>query len=105
MRLLLEALPCPSLQEYYNKGDYVIREGEEGSTFYIIAQGKVRLQGLPLPTSCQHPTTKKAAFHPAGDGDPDHAGSQESSGHQHVTKGRLLWGEGAHQVAIRVHIS
>lgn len=28
-------------QEYYNKGDYIIREGEEGNTFYIIANGKV----------------------------------------------------------------
>ncbi|NXE79932.1 KGP2 kinase, partial [Cochlearius cochlearius] len=27
--------------EYYNKGDYVIREGEEGNTFFIIAKGKV----------------------------------------------------------------
>ncbi|NXJ99384.1 KGP2 kinase, partial [Corythaixoides concolor] len=27
--------------EYYDKGDYVIREGEEGSTFFIIAKGKV----------------------------------------------------------------
>nr|XP_010306153.1 PREDICTED: cGMP-dependent protein kinase 2-like [Balearica regulorum gibbericeps] len=27
--------------EYYNKGDYVIREGEEGNTFFIIANGKV----------------------------------------------------------------
>lgn len=31
-----------SQQEYYNKGDYVIREGEEGNTFFIIAKGKVR---------------------------------------------------------------
>uniref|UniRef100_A0A3B4ANG5 cGMP-dependent protein kinase n=1 Tax=Periophthalmus magnuspinnatus TaxID=409849 RepID=A0A3B4ANG5_9GOBI len=27
--------------EYYDRGEYIIREGEEGSTFYIIAQGKV----------------------------------------------------------------
>ncbi|KAM6261557.1 cGMP-dependent protein kinase 2 [Porphyrio hochstetteri] len=27
--------------EHYNKGDYVIREGEEGNTFFIIAKGKV----------------------------------------------------------------
>ncbi|KAF1404705.1 cGMP-dependent protein kinase 2, partial [Spheniscus humboldti] len=27
--------------EYYHKGDYVIREGEEGNTFFIIAKGKV----------------------------------------------------------------
>lgn len=29
--------------EYYNKGDYVIREGEEGNTFFIIAKGKVKV--------------------------------------------------------------
>ncbi|MBN3301111.1 cGMP-dependent protein kinase 2 [Amia ocellicauda] len=29
--------------EYYDKGDYVIREGEEGSTFYVIAKGKVKV--------------------------------------------------------------
>ncbi|XP_072289766.1 cGMP-dependent protein kinase 2-like [Eucyclogobius newberryi] len=27
--------------EFYNRGEFIIREGEEGSTFYIIAQGKV----------------------------------------------------------------
>ncbi|KAM9236690.1 cGMP-dependent protein kinase 2 isoform 1-T1 [Leptosomus discolor] len=27
--------------EHYDKGDYVIREGEEGNTFFIIAKGKV----------------------------------------------------------------
>ncbi|XP_053559205.1 cGMP-dependent protein kinase 2 [Bombina bombina] len=29
--------------EYYEKGDYIIREGEEGSTFFIIARGKVKV--------------------------------------------------------------
>ncbi|MCJ8746973.1 hypothetical protein PDJAM_G00147970 [Pangasius djambal] len=29
--------------EYYDKGDYVIREGEEGNTFYIIANGKIKV--------------------------------------------------------------
>ncbi|XP_069744324.1 cGMP-dependent protein kinase 2 [Narcine bancroftii] len=27
--------------DYYDKGDYIIREGEQGSTFFIIAKGKV----------------------------------------------------------------
>ncbi|XP_010562700.1 PREDICTED: cGMP-dependent protein kinase 2 isoform X3 [Haliaeetus leucocephalus] len=27
--------------EYYDKGDYIIREGEEGNTFFIISKGKV----------------------------------------------------------------
>nr|XP_033795940.1 cGMP-dependent protein kinase 2 isoform X1 [Geotrypetes seraphini] len=27
--------------DYYDKGDYIIREGEEGNTFFIIAKGKV----------------------------------------------------------------
>ncbi|KAG7465406.1 cGMP-dependent kinase 2 [Solea senegalensis] len=48
---LLENLPEEKLSkmvdclevEYYNKGEYVIREGEEGSTFFIIAQGKVKV--------------------------------------------------------------
>ncbi|XP_062873901.1 cGMP-dependent protein kinase 2 [Trichomycterus rosablanca] len=31
------------LEEYYDKGDYVIREGEEGNTFYIIANGKIKV--------------------------------------------------------------
>ncbi|XP_048366088.1 cGMP-dependent protein kinase 2 isoform X2 [Sphaerodactylus townsendi] len=29
--------------EYYDKGDYVIREGEEGNTFFVIARGKVKV--------------------------------------------------------------
>uniref|UniRef100_A0A8C9SVW3 cGMP-dependent protein kinase n=1 Tax=Scleropages formosus TaxID=113540 RepID=A0A8C9SVW3_SCLFO len=29
--------------EYYDKGDYIIREGEEGSTFYVIAKGKIKV--------------------------------------------------------------
>ncbi|XP_031426573.1 cGMP-dependent protein kinase 2 [Clupea harengus] len=29
--------------EYYDKGDHIIREGEEGNTFYIISKGKVKV--------------------------------------------------------------
>ncbi|XP_063050671.1 cGMP-dependent protein kinase 2 [Engraulis encrasicolus] len=29
--------------EYYDKGDYIIREGEEGNTFYILSKGKVKV--------------------------------------------------------------
>ncbi|XP_034968236.2 cGMP-dependent protein kinase 2 [Zootoca vivipara] len=29
--------------EYYDKGDYVIREGEEGNTFFVISKGKVKV--------------------------------------------------------------
>ncbi|XP_078387176.1 cGMP-dependent protein kinase 2 [Cetorhinus maximus] len=29
--------------DYYDKGDYIIREGEQGNTFFIIAKGKVRV--------------------------------------------------------------
>ncbi|XP_036620285.1 cGMP-dependent protein kinase 2 isoform X1 [Trichosurus vulpecula] len=29
--------------EYYDKGDYIIREGEEGSTFFILAKGVVKV--------------------------------------------------------------
>ncbi|XP_032868511.1 cGMP-dependent protein kinase 2-like isoform X1 [Amblyraja radiata] len=29
--------------DYYDKGDYIIRQGEQGSTFFIIAKGKVQV--------------------------------------------------------------
>lgn len=31
-----------SFQDYFEKGEYIIREGEEGNTFFIIAKGEVR---------------------------------------------------------------
>ncbi|XP_060727354.1 cGMP-dependent protein kinase 2 [Tachysurus vachellii] len=39
--------------EYFNKGEYIIREGEEGNTFFIIAKGEVSVtqstEGFPEP--------------------------------------------------------
>ncbi|XP_041922412.1 LOW QUALITY PROTEIN: cGMP-dependent protein kinase 2 [Alosa sapidissima] len=39
--------------DYFDEGDYIIREGEEGSTFFIIAQGGVcvtqTMEGCPDP--------------------------------------------------------
>ena len=29
-------------QDYFDKGEYIIREGEEGNTFFIIAKGEVK---------------------------------------------------------------
>ncbi|XP_067828447.1 cGMP-dependent protein kinase 2 isoform X1 [Heptranchias perlo] len=48
---LLKGLPEEKLSkivdcleiDYYDKGDYIIREGEQGNTFFIIAKGKVRV--------------------------------------------------------------
>ena len=31
-----------SFQDYFEKGEHIIREGEEGNTFFIIAKGEVR---------------------------------------------------------------
>ncbi|KAM9329816.1 cGMP-dependent protein kinase 2 [Gastrophryne carolinensis] len=39
---LMKIADCLEL-EHYKKGDYIIREGEEGSTFFIIAKGKVKV--------------------------------------------------------------
>ncbi|XP_018100594.1 protein kinase cGMP-dependent 2 L homeolog isoform X2 [Xenopus laevis] len=39
---LMKIADCLEL-EYYETGDYIIREGEEGSTFFIIAKGKVKV--------------------------------------------------------------
>ncbi|KAL4641105.1 cGMP-dependent protein kinase 2-like [Arapaima gigas] len=39
--------------DYFDSGDYIIREGEEGSTFFIIAKGEVSVtqtvEGFPEP--------------------------------------------------------
>ncbi|XP_075139902.1 cGMP-dependent protein kinase 2 isoform X2 [Leptodactylus fuscus] len=39
---LMKIADCLEL-ECYEKGDYIIRQGEEGSTFFIIAKGKVKV--------------------------------------------------------------
>ncbi|XP_073454041.1 cGMP-dependent protein kinase 2 [Aquarana catesbeiana] len=39
---LMKIADCLEL-EYYEKGHYIIREGEEGCTFFIIAKGKVKV--------------------------------------------------------------
>ncbi|XP_075060654.1 cGMP-dependent protein kinase 2 [Mixophyes fleayi] len=39
---LMKIADCLEL-EWYEKGDYIIREGEEGSTFFIITKGKVKI--------------------------------------------------------------
>ncbi|KAG9480562.1 hypothetical protein GDO78_012177 [Eleutherodactylus coqui] len=39
---LMKIADCLEL-EHYEKGDYIIRQGEEGSTFFIIAKGKVKV--------------------------------------------------------------
>ncbi|MEE6460183.1 hypothetical protein FKM82_000878 [Ascaphus truei] len=39
---LMKIVDCLEV-EYYEKGEYIIREGEEGSTFFIIARGKVKV--------------------------------------------------------------
>lgn len=31
-----------SFQDCFEKGEYIIREGEEGNTFFIISKGEVR---------------------------------------------------------------
>lgn len=31
-----------SFQDHFEKGEHIIREGEEGNTFFIIAKGEVR---------------------------------------------------------------
>ncbi|XP_041123826.1 cGMP-dependent protein kinase 2 isoform X4 [Polyodon spathula] len=36
---LAKIIDC--LEDYYDKGEYIIREGEEGNTFFIIAVGEV----------------------------------------------------------------
>ena len=39
-----------SFQDYFEKGEYIIREGEEGNTFFIIAKGEVRyLHNVVVP--------------------------------------------------------
>ena len=46
VHLYLSLFPFLCTQDYFDEGEYVIREGEEGNTFFIIAQGGVRLNYL-----------------------------------------------------------
>ncbi|XP_072921323.1 cGMP-dependent protein kinase 2 isoform X1 [Hemitrygon akajei] len=39
---LVKIVDCLEV-EYYDKGDYIIQQGEEGSTFFILAKGKVKV--------------------------------------------------------------
>ncbi|KAG2466394.1 KGP2 kinase, partial [Polypterus senegalus] len=54
--------------EYYDTGDYIIREGEEGSTFYIIAKGKIDpKEGMVIfPVSKRH-IPKETGNYPSDD--------------------------------------
>lgn len=38
------SLTCLSQQSRYSEGDYIIRQGATGDTFYIISSGQVRMR-------------------------------------------------------------
>lgn len=96
------------LQDYYEKGEYIIREGEEGDTFFIIAKGQVRTQvSEPGYNNGQRdwPQTiinERSVVFPvvmrSGDCDSDHRGLHRTSGNKDTDSRRLLRRKGPHQV-------
>lgn len=51
------------LQTFYNNGDYIVRQGARGDTFFIISRGQVRV------TIKQPDTTEEKYIRTLGRGD------------------------------------
>lgn len=41
-----DATQNPSSQEYYRDGEYIVREGEKGETFFLLNSGSVTITQL-----------------------------------------------------------
>lgn len=43
IQLLILKKKLFSVQTYYNNGDYIVRQGARGDTFFIISKGQVKV--------------------------------------------------------------